>query len=600
MKKLIPLLALLFAMPLSEAQTLTGINPDSTEQYNKLTVTVTGENTNFYPGTTLIWLTNDSITLSPFSKNVISSTELQATFFFGVSSYPGLYDVNVRDGGYNTLSIPGGFEIIAVPYTPQLVACSPDSAEFSQVLSLTITGSHTHFDVEDVGNEVFLVLNNYVLDAYDIAVQDSVTVIASFHPSFYMPDGYYDIKVENRLDGTMIIENALYYCKGNRFPGLVSVNPDHGKIGESLSVTVTGSNTFFSQGTTILRLRRGYGVIMPESTTVNNDSVIVGLFNFVTGNDTGYYDVVVTEPGYGNISLDSSFYLWFNGQEPELLSVKPDSGYLGTSVELTIKGENTKFDNPDDISVILKEDWEELYGKDIVVLDSETIQAVFTFSYSNLTGMHDLIVKTPFTGELTLEKAFNLMEAQSNPEIVSVVPDTGYQGQTLTVSVTGKDIVFMPGTSFLHLEKDETILYPQKNTVINDTVINGEFAFQKTDPTGDYDVVVDNGNSWPTLTLKNGFYLKLFNFIGDNKEKSLLTVYPNPTKGVIYLKRNVKGDKTVFDIKIFDLKGALLTGTVFEGGKSALKLDLRKYPSGTYILQIESNGKKESGKIVIE
>jgi len=74
-----------------------------------------------------------------------------------------------------------------------------------------------------------------------------------------------------------------------------------------------------------------------------------------------------------------------------------------------------------------------------------------------------------------------------------------------------------------------------------------------------------------------------------SKSKSEISVYPNPTKGEIY----VKTDKKVKSSTIVDMTGRSVLKT------DASKADLSSLPKGTYVLQVEfADGTKTSEKVI--
>ncbi|MFK5857556.1 MAG: hypothetical protein QM503_15610, partial [Bacteroidota bacterium] len=64
------------------AQTLTSVVPDSAEQCQKLTISITGDNTNFYQGTSFISLCQQSYVISSATSTVINSTHIEGVFYF--------------------------------------------------------------------------------------------------------------------------------------------------------------------------------------------------------------------------------------------------------------------------------------------------------------------------------------------------------------------------------------------------------------------------------------------------------------------------------------------------------------------------------------
>jgi hypothetical protein len=101
------------------------VDPDSSYRGDVLSVSVTGQSTDFVQGTvTTVWLSQGSSTIVGDSVNVTSATDLVAEFTIPTNAAYGLWDVNVIDGGCNLMvTLTDGFTIydtIVGIQTPQL------------------------------------------------------------------------------------------------------------------------------------------------------------------------------------------------------------------------------------------------------------------------------------------------------------------------------------------------------------------------------------------------------------------------------------------------------------------------------------------------
>lgn len=89
------------------------VDPDSSYRGDVLSVSVTGQSTDFGQGTvTTVWLSQGSSTIVGDSVNVTSATDLVAEFTIPTNAAYGLWDVNVINGGCNlTVTLTDGFTI---------------------------------------------------------------------------------------------------------------------------------------------------------------------------------------------------------------------------------------------------------------------------------------------------------------------------------------------------------------------------------------------------------------------------------------------------------------------------------------------------------
>jgi hypothetical protein len=76
------------------------------------------------------------------------------------------------------------------------------------------------------------------------------------------------------------------------------------------------------------------------------------------------------------------------------------------------------------------------------------------------------------------------------------------------------------------------------------------------------------------------------------------TVYPNPAKDKIFIqeKRNGEGDILV---RMFTLTGQEVLSNVFRS-RLLIELNISGYPRGLYFIVIQTQGKVESYKIIVE
>ncbi len=84
--------------------------------------------------------------------------------------------------------------------------------------------------------------------------------------------------------------------------------------------------------------------------------------------------------------------------------------------------------------------------------------------------------------------------------------------------------------------------------------------------------------------------------------KNSLTVYPNPTSGLITLQYELQRPSDV-QARVIDVFGRLITTKSFgtqQSGKHSENLELQTYQSGTYLLIIETNKGSKITKVVIE
>lgn len=585
------------------AQTLVSVAPSSGSQCQKLAITLTGENTNFYQGTSTMWLQDGEFGnyILPSSQTVLSETQLVAEFCFSPADDATSYDAHAYNGNnVEEMILENAFELIAVDNLPVLTNSSPSTAYIGETITLSFTGDYTHFATGGVTNNIMLYSSEGgVIYSYNVNVIDNLHLEADFEISNYKPEGYYDLRVSNCLDADIVLQNAINLIDTGGSPEIVSVEPNTASQGEQLTITITGQNTEFQQGSSSVVLGNDNSSINAEGWDIENDTIIYAYFNFTYNDAPGIYDVSVNNYNIGNVTLNDGFTLT-EATQPTVKEVIPNNASQGTAVYFTIKTENTTYNSIDNMpNVTLTQDWEELYPKEINLIDSVTIEAKYIFSYSTLIGYKTITVSSPFEGSLSLENAIFIAEGEPNGTISKVAPDTAMQGESLSISITGKDVVFMQGTSNIMLNKDNLTIASNSNQVISDSVIIGEFTFLKTFPTGKYDVIVAGDYAWFDVLLSEGFELKLFNFLNEKSFNSFLSIYPNPCKGNLNIKRIINNAED-FTIQIYNIDGKLLFEDKLLKNQDDASFDLSFLPKGSYILNVIMNDAKQSSNLIIQ
>lgn len=85
----------------------------------------------------------------------------------------------------------------------------------------------------------------------------------------------------------------------------------------------------------------------------------------------------------------------------------------------------------------------------------------------------------------------------------------------------------------------------------------------------------------------------------ESRAKCLITISPNPTKGMLGIEIGNGGDQDLHSIYVYTSAGALLQKKQYSGnGRTAV--DLSGQPTGVYLLVIASGNEKAEYKIIKE
>jgi len=275
------------------------------------------------------------------------------------------------------------------------------------------------------------------------------------NPDFYVP-GYYDMAFELdpgthsttiyfKIDTLNATETGTWVSYWNwvvnltayttTLPIVTAVDPDQGYQGDTLDVTITGTN--FNGATPV---SFGAGITVNDFTVDSNNQITADI-TIAAGATPGTRDVSVTTlEGTGTLP-DGFTVLSEIVPEPTVTAVDPDEGRQGETLDVVITG--TNFDGATSVS----------FGVGITVnnftVDSNTqITVSISIDSAATLGTRDVSVTTP-DGTGTLEDGFTVLsEIVPAPTVTAVDPDQGYQGETLDVVITGTNFNWATSVSF--------------------------------------------------------------------------------------------------------------------------------------------------------
>jgi hypothetical protein len=297
------LFACIICMHESKGQTAT-MNPNSARRLDQLTVTITGNGYTFSPGSnTLQFFRNGSPTthikvneLLPDGPNL-----LRANLFVQSSATIGNYSYSVKNSFQNgTATNTNNFIVRPDTGKPRLVSMMPNVSEPGEILRVLITGENTHFLQASQTNMLrFFKNGSSTNDVYGdpdkILSNNAMTAIVYISPQAAF--GKYNLELINPYE-TVELPDALTVAVTNNKPGIVSLSPPVGGLGETLSVTILGTRTKFTSGSpTVAFFRQGSpttGMQINNYTKINDSNLVVNL-TIQPWVERGFYYVV-----YGN------------------------------------------------------------------------------------------------------------------------------------------------------------------------------------------------------------------------------------------------------------------------------------------------------------
>ena len=231
---------------LSNGFTVTGqasisLNPVQGQQGATLSVAITGANTNFVQGTTAVSF-EPGVTVNSVSVN--SPTSLTAGITIPNNTPLVSRDVTVATGAQVVTAL-NAFLVVA---GPKSISAAPANGARAATMNVTITGVNTNF----TGASQVTFTGGIVVNGVDQhrAIGDG---------QHNDPAGRGARRAyADRHHRTRGAQHSVFGDPGAG--GTFSVNPGQGQQGQTLGVTITGTNTNFVQGTTSVNFGPGITV----------------------------------------------------------------------------------------------------------------------------------------------------------------------------------------------------------------------------------------------------------------------------------------------------------------------------------------------------
>jgi hypothetical protein len=210
-------------------------------------------------------------------------------------------------------------------------------------------------------------------------------------------------------------------------PSVTSISPNNGLAGETVKVTITGTN--FLAGTTTVNF--GSGITVNEI-TVNSPTQLVANITIAGRAGLGNRDIVVSNGAGLAVTVGGGFTVTAGAAVP--VSISPASGIAGQTLDVTIAGDFfyegiTSVGFGGGISV-----------NRVNVQNINSLTANILISLTSGPGPRSVSVSNDDGATVnTLSSAFTVVNAV--PTLVAIKPDTVVRGQTTILTMTGTNLV---------------------------------------------------------------------------------------------------------------------------------------------------------------
>jgi len=304
---------------------------------------------------------------------------------------------------------------------PILTSIAPSQGSQGETLAVTISGSNfSEATSLDLGSGIDVI--GWNIDS-NFQISANITISAS------AATGTRDVSVTNPYGTGSLSAGFLV-----PHPVVTGIDPAEGDQGESLTVTISGSNL---GATTAVSF--GLDISTDSLDTVSPSSVIADISIAETA-DCGTREILVMSPNY--VASWSSFVI----PDAAGSSVSPVSAHQGETLDVMITGSNlsgaTAVDFGDNVTV-----------NTLDVIGPTQIRANISVDASAIPGARTVSITTP-TGTVSMAEAFTVVAAPPCPSVTGLSPNSGLQGQTLDVVITGANL---DGASSVSLGEGVTV-----------------------------------------------------------------------------------------------------------------------------------------------
>ena len=188
---------------------------------------------------------------------------------------------------------------------------SPNTAQRGSAIGVTISGNNLHFAQATNTTVWFAQGSSTVMYPTSIQPVNNLVLSTYFQIDAQQPVGVYSLYMDNNMDGFLTLYNCFTIDYNVNQPQLVSVTPNSAYCGDALSVTISGQNTNFLQGTgTITWFQQGTStVIYPNTHNATSATSMTANYTIPLTAIPGYYDTYTYNLTDGLIQLNSSFYV---------------------------------------------------------------------------------------------------------------------------------------------------------------------------------------------------------------------------------------------------------------------------------------------------
>ncbi len=586
---------------------ISSLSPSAAERGQMLNVTITGYNCGFDQGTNTVKLQQGSSTIMANASIVQDENTLQANFIIPANAAFGYYNLFVDNSTNGYMKLPNAFIINSPNAAGSVITVSPDSGTQRKTLDITITGSGTAFNQ---GTNTLEFHRNSALSSDFtvnlINVNSATSLTANVTIGQFAFTGLYDVSVINSVNGMTTKDDAFTVNISNA--AITAVTPSSGERGQTLNITITGTDCDFDQGTNTVSLYSNTGTIF-----INEGSISVINANTLNATVTipanalfGYYGLIVDNSVNGYLYLPNAF-LVNSANAGTIASITPANAKQGKTLDVTITGSGTSFNQGTNTLEFYMPGYTypPSFGftvNSMTVTSATSLVANITVNDWALIGLYDVVVNNSVNGIAQKKNAFIVeYDLPNDPIITSITPNSGRRGQTLNVTISGIDCNFDQGSNTIYFDNYQhggiTSFYEDNSFVVDANTLQANITIPADAELGKYDLTIYNTYFGHFAPLYEAFTIATVGLEKINAQQ--YRIYPNPANNYVNIESNNDDELTA---TLSDIHGKTFASEKLkpENGLAKFRFGETKPAQGIYLLKIESKDGVSVSRVAVE
>jgi len=266
------------------------VNPTAVPQGTTLDAELTGANTGFRAGSTVA-VSGTGVSVD--STEVLSPTRMIVRLTAAPNAALGFRDVTVStdrgDGSIETASGIGPIQVVGPPSGPTVLSVTPSTVAAGGTADVTISGGLTHFAA---GSSAAALGDGVAVNS--LTVKSPTSAVANVTVGSGATIGFRDVAVQTggELANESVPGPLLVVAAPPPVARLTGASPAAGTRGATVDVTITGANTTFTSGKSVVSAS-GTGVQV-LSTAVSSPTSLSARLRIAPNAPLGFRDLRVT------------------------------------------------------------------------------------------------------------------------------------------------------------------------------------------------------------------------------------------------------------------------------------------------------------------